>query len=130
MPYPTPTTHPRLQDALRELAKYDLLVLVDARRPVANFGYSGGPSQLVMLPDDAVYEFDASGVDIPAALHLLSAEVGGDAVRPHVNCRGMFCSAARPALPRGEPELCKAHGGALCALLYAAVLEPAKAALA
>ena len=31
------------------LSRFELLVLVDARRPVANFGYEGGPSQLVAL---------------------------------------------------------------------------------
>lgn len=36
-----------LQEASAALGKYETLVLVDARRPVANFGYEGGPSQLV-----------------------------------------------------------------------------------
>jgi hypothetical protein len=39
-----------LQDAAAELAKYELLLLLDARPPVANFGYEGGPSRLVTLP--------------------------------------------------------------------------------
>lgn len=121
-----------LQDALRALAPHSLLVLLDARRPVANFGceaglawvlggvqarrtalsmhtrapcrYEGGPSALIALPDEAVYEFDAGGVDLLDALRLLSSEVGGDAVRPLVDCRGAFCPAARPALPTGEPR--------------------------
>ncbi len=37
------------QDAMTTLNKYDMLVIVDVRRPVANFGYEGGPSQLVEL---------------------------------------------------------------------------------
>lgn len=39
-----------LQDAAAELAKYELLLLLDARPPVANFGYEGGQSRLVTLP--------------------------------------------------------------------------------
>lgn len=35
------------QDALTALQAFDVLVLVDARVPVANFGYEGGPSQLI-----------------------------------------------------------------------------------
>lgn len=38
------------QDAAAALAQYDLLLLLDARRPVANFGYDGAPSHLVALP--------------------------------------------------------------------------------
>jgi hypothetical protein len=41
---------PPLQDAAAELAQFRLLLLLDARPPVANFGYEGGPSQLVELP--------------------------------------------------------------------------------
>lgn len=50
-----PTTHLRppllrKQDAAAALAQYELLLLLDVRRPVANFGYEGAPSQLVTLP--------------------------------------------------------------------------------
>lgn len=38
-----------LQEAKAALAKYEMLVLVDVRRPVANFGYDGGPSQIIEL---------------------------------------------------------------------------------
>lgn len=38
------------QEAAAALAPYQLLLMVDARRPVANFGYDGAPSQLVSLP--------------------------------------------------------------------------------
>jgi hypothetical protein len=41
---------PAMQDAATALAPYQLLLLLDARRPVANFGYDGAPSQLVTLP--------------------------------------------------------------------------------
>lgn len=38
-----------LQDAQAAVAKFQLLVLVDVRRPVANFGYEGGPSHIITL---------------------------------------------------------------------------------
>ncbi|KAL4444371.1 hypothetical protein ABPG75_012108 [Micractinium tetrahymenae] len=90
------------QDAAAALAQYDLLLLLDARRPVANFGYDGAPSQLVSLPDEAVWEFDSWGVDLPAALALLAELVGGSKVQPRVNCGGVFCTPVRPALPAGR----------------------------
>ena len=45
-----PAALPPPQDAAAALAGFDLLLLLDARRPVANFGYDGAPSQLVALP--------------------------------------------------------------------------------
>jgi hypothetical protein len=67
---------------------------------------SGGPSQLFSLPDDAVWELDASW-GAPEALGLLCVEVGGAAIQPGVNCRGVFTplTVARPQLPPGESEL-------------------------
>ena len=39
-----------MQEAQKELSKYKVLVLVDAHRPVAMFGYQGGPaSELLSL---------------------------------------------------------------------------------
>ena len=39
-----------MQEAQRELSKYKVLVLVDAHRPVAIFGYRDGPpSELLTL---------------------------------------------------------------------------------
>ncbi len=37
------------QDAEKFLAQFDMLVTVDARVPVAMFGYDGGPSALVKV---------------------------------------------------------------------------------
>lgn len=51
--------------------------------------------------DEAVWEFDSWGVDLPATLRLLSELVGGAAIRPGVNCKGAFCTALRPQLPAG-----------------------------
>lgn len=91
--------HP--QDAAAELAKYRTLLLVDVRKPVAMFGYDGGPSQLVALADDAVWELDA-GWGVAEALQLLAAHVpGADKITPGVNCRGVFAAPARPPLPTG-----------------------------
>ena len=90
------------QDAAAALASFQVLVLVDARRPVANFGYEGGPSTLISQPNSKVWELDACDVDIAAALKVLCSAVGGDAIKPFVNCRGMFCAPVRPVLPKGR----------------------------
>ncbi|PRW56678.1 decarboxylase [Chlorella sorokiniana] len=90
------------QEAAAALSQYELLLLMDVRRPVANFGYEGAPSQLVALPDEAVWEFDSWGVDLPAALRLLAELVGGAAITPNVNCKGAFCAPSRPQLPAGR----------------------------
>ncbi len=58
------------------------------------------PSQLVDLPDDAVWEIDASWGSADA-LAMLAGELGASAVTPLVNCRGMFASPGRPPLPAG-----------------------------
>jgi acetolactate synthase-1/2/3 large subunit len=108
------------QDAAAALARFQVLVLVDARRPVANFGYEGGPSELVGHPDSQVWELDSGDVDVAAALQALSDQVGGAAVAPLRNCGGVFCPAARPPLPGG-----KLTAAALCQVV--AALQPAGA---
>jgi acetolactate synthase-1/2/3 large subunit len=90
------------QDAAAALAAFQVLVICDARQPVANFGYENGPSTLINQPDSNVWELDASDVDISEALKYLSNAVGGDAIKPLINCRGMFCPAARSSLPKGR----------------------------
>ena len=105
------------QDAAAALAKFQTLLLVDARRPVANFGYEGGPSQLVAHPDDAVWEVDSADLDVPEVLRMLCVAVGGESVTPLVNCRGMFAPASRPVLPTG-----RLNAAALCQVV--AALQP------
>ena len=99
------------QEAQREISQYTLLVTVDARLPVANFGYQGGPSRLCThLADDKLWEFDQSGGaatdDQPwpvEVLRLLALQLGAtpQAVRPGINCRGVFCPPIRPTMPPG-----------------------------
>ena len=141
------------QEAQREIEQYTLIIVVDARLPVANFGYSGGPSALLPaahLDNSKIWEFDcdALGVKRPSrgisetsvqgagvaplpqasspsvqgagvaqatspshhchwpelALRLLALQVGAssEAVKPNVNCGGVFCSASRPSVPTGK----------------------------
>jgi len=104
----TKPLHPkqnRHQEAASQLSRYEVLVLVDTRRPVAMFGYSGGPSQLIThLSDDAIWEIDdalLSGT-IPQALALLAEEVGAGRVVPGRSCRGVF-SAPLPVRPPVPP---------------------------
>jgi hypothetical protein len=64
------------QDALRELSKYKLVVLIDAHRPVAMFGYQDGPSSdlLTLVRCDHYYNSMAvsmSYVSTPLLLVLL-----------------------------------------------------------
>jgi acetolactate synthase I/II/III large subunit len=90
------------QDAEAAFGQFDVLVLADARRPVANFGYEGGPSQLINLVDRNVWELDSSDVYIPEALRLLSEAVGGSNISPLINCGGLFRPLSRPSIPRGR----------------------------
>jgi acetolactate synthase-1/2/3 large subunit len=105
------------QDAAAALARFSTLVLLDARRPVANFGYEGGPSRLVRQPDADIWEFDSGAVDVPAALALLADTVGGARVAPGANCGGTFAPPGRPPLPAGQLT-----AAAMCAVV--AALQP------
>ena len=60
-----------------------------------------GPSQLVTLPQESIWQLDASCVDIPWVLHQLAHQLQADHIRPLQNCQGMFCTSHRPALPSG-----------------------------
>ncbi|GLC46297.1 hypothetical protein PLESTB_000996200 [Pleodorina starrii] len=116
------------QEAAAELARYGCVVLVDAKPPVANFGYKGAPGRLLAPHDDdpsAVWEFDpaalsAAGWSAATALHRLAAALGpaAAAVRPLVNCGGVFVPPRRPAVP--PPG--RLTAAALCAVL--AALQP------
>jgi acetolactate synthase-1/2/3 large subunit len=57
----------------------------------------------VSLPDDAVWEVDASW-GVPAVLALLASELGCGRIAPGVSCGGVFAppAPARPPLPRPE----------------------------
>lgn len=48
-----------------------------------------------------MWELDSAAADVPAALHALCAEVGGEGITPGANCGGMFAGPRRPALPSG-----------------------------
>ena len=97
-------------DAMRTLNRYSTLIVIDARRPVANFGYEDGPSQVITLPEDDIWEIDSSDVHVPLVLKQLSKAIGADNITPLVNCMGAFCQAKVPSLPSGRltPEkLCQ-----------------------
>ena len=118
--------HPQLarlpyfpNDALKELERYEMVVTLDARPPVAMFGYDGGPSQIVALPEAKVWEIDADFAD---AVEFLCAEVGGAGVVPGKNCGGVFVAReARPALPANLDA--RLTAAALCRAI--AHLQPA-----
>ena len=59
-----------------------------------------GPSQLVKLEDERVWEFDDPD-RLAEVVQILAEELGADTVTPGVNCRGIFPSARRPPLPTG-----------------------------
>jgi acetolactate synthase-1/2/3 large subunit len=90
------------QEAASVLGSFEMLLVIDARRPVANFGYEGGPSHLIAHPDANVWELDSADVDIGHALRALTDAVGATAIKPFLNCGGVFCSPSRPQLPRGR----------------------------
>lgn len=86
-------------DALNTLSQYSILLLIDARRPVANFGYENGPSQVMNLPDESIWEIDSADVHVPTVLNKLCEAVGAHDITPFVNCRGTFCQRKGPAMP-------------------------------
>ncbi|KAK9806179.1 hypothetical protein WJX72_004533 [[Myrmecia] bisecta] len=105
------------QEAAKELAKFSMLIAVDARLPVAMFGYKDGPSHLVNLPDDAVWELDSGPFTITGTLEKLAQAVGVSGVQPGVNCGGVFSAMSRPSVPSG-----RLTAAALCIAL--AALQP------
>ena len=60
-----------------------------------------GPSQLVTLADDNVWQLDSSCVSIPLALQQLMQDVGASNIVPGQNCGGAFSQPAQPELPKG-----------------------------
>lgn len=86
-------------DALNTLNQYSTILLVDARRPVANFGYENGPSEVMNLPDEHIWEVDSADVDVPTVLAKLCKAVGASQIKPLVNCHGTFCPKKIPGIP-------------------------------
>eukprot|EP00210_Caulerpa_lentillifera_P006001 g5736.t1 len=87
------------QDAVRELQQYSLIVTFDCRLPVAQFGYQNGPSEILALPEDAVWQLD-SGDLTPELINELHKRLDGDSIIPGANCGSMFALSKRPELPK------------------------------
>ena len=110
------------QEAARELSKFSFVITVDVKLPVATFGYKDGPSMLVNLDEDKIWEFDAS-FDLPTIIGKLAAHCDADSIVPGRNCGGLFCvNPSRPPLPSG-----KLNAVSMCATL--AHYQPADAIL-
>lgn len=108
------------QDALKKLADYSLIVTIDCRLPVAQFGYKGGPSQLITLDDDHLWQIDA-GSHTSAAIGYLYDQVDAQSVIPGQNCMGLFPPPrSSNSLPDG-----KLTAASLCAVV--AQLQPENA---
>ena len=97
---------------MRELSKYDVVLIVDAKKPVAMFGYEKGPVDLIPLPEESVWEIDR-GFDVDAAIDLLYREVGAEKIRPGVNCRGVFVTSERRPPKPTRPDA-KLTASAMC----------------
>ena len=97
---------------MRELSKYDVVLIVDAKKPVAMFGYEKGPVDLIPLPEESVWEIDR-GFDVDAAIDLLYREVGAEKIRPGVNCRGVFVTSERRPPKPARPDA-KLTASAMC----------------
>ncbi len=61
-----------------------------------------GPSQLVSLPEDSIWQLDSSCIDIPWALQELAQQTAAESTIPGHNCCGVFSSAGRPSMPSGD----------------------------
>lgn len=64
--------------------------------------YRDGPSQLVTLPEDKLWQIDSSCIDIPWALQELAGHTDAGSIVPGHNCCGIFSSAGTPGMPTGE----------------------------
>ncbi|KAL6753211.1 thiamine diphosphate-binding protein [Haematococcus lacustris] len=103
------------QESEQALSKFDMVVVVDAKLPVASFGYRDGPSQLLpasMIQRDAVWELDqppgAPPGTVAAALKLLARQVApAHDIIPGRNCGGVFAppTPSRPPLPPAGTRL-------------------------
>ena len=63
------------KDAAKMLSSYDMVVVLDARRPIAMFGYKdSGPSHVMRLEDDNIWDIDA-GVEVAKTVEMLLEEV-------------------------------------------------------
>ena len=87
------------QDAIREFSKYDMVLCIDAKKPVAMFGYEKGPVDLIPLNEDNLWEIDTT-FNIESALDMLFRETGASRINPGTNCAGMFVvKESRPRAP-------------------------------
>lgn len=84
-----PTVAYPVDDALRQLAPYDVVILVNCPPPVGFFRYPGRPS-LMHRPDAEVITLSRPDQDAAAALRALAADLGA-------------APAAIPAAPGGIP---------------------------
>ena len=65
------------KDAARELAKFQTVVCVDAKRPVAMFGYAdAGPSHLLRCDENSVWDLDVGGDDVFGSGTVAAVVVG------------------------------------------------------
>jgi acetolactate synthase-1/2/3 large subunit len=88
------------QDAVREFSKFDMVLCIDARNPIAMFGYEKGPTELISLSEDHLWEIDTS-FDIESTLQMLFHETKANRIKPGTNCGGLFIAKeARPRVPR------------------------------
>jgi acetolactate synthase-1/2/3 large subunit len=101
------------------LRAFRCVVLVDCPRPVASFGYDGMKGRLLPEQEDyeegeeekgggkagggrgpSVFELDGpNDAAVALAMRALCKRVGGDAVVPGVNCRGVFSAPTGPPPP-------------------------------
>ena len=89
-------------DALETLNRFGTLLVIDVRRPVANFGYEDGPSQVMVHSDDDIWEIDSEDMHVPSVLRSLCTAIGADDITPLVNCGGVFCPPRTHRMPSGR----------------------------
>ena len=103
------------KDAAKKLESYDVVVTCDARRPIAMFGYDGGPIHLLKQNDDFVWEIDCGG-DVANNLKVLLEEVVKVVGEGVAGAKIEAAAAKRPAPPR-MPADAKLNPGNLCAVV-------------
>ncbi|KAK9825479.1 hypothetical protein WJX74_000391 [Apatococcus lobatus] len=101
------------QEAAAQLRKYTLILVIGMKRPIAMFGYRNGPSELLSLPDEAVWEFDNDSASPATLLKMLASSVASRQPWP---AKYMDAVAQQPAKAPQAPSG-KLTAQAMCTLV-------------
>lgn len=111
------------QECSKYLTNFKMIVTIGTRRPVAQFGYRDGPSDLLLqdtFNEDNVWDIDA-GIDVTNALNMLCSSIQGTTIpKSFTSMKSKSTQMSRPPMPSG-----KLTANAMCATI--AYMQPPNA---